>query len=244
MCFGTWSREKLATEPNFKPKSCPAQEVIHYHMTGEPHVLKSVTKDGDITAKKVDYHESLLDSEVRMLDHATRICNVKGPKLRRSYLDGDMRVMETDFDLGVSVGRVWKKLSWSNQKLIIQQLRHEIMKMRESTQPLIGRIGRDGRIARDDPFNDPYHPETSFYTITFFTSESEFDAHKIKHLRRRAGRAAASRLEYLLRPLRTRYTERFVLTHGDLHQDNIHVRCQGRERKVHVGAVRDPRLGK
>ena len=227
MCFGTWSRANKVTEPNYQPKPYFAHETIICQHMGQPRVLKCVAKDGDITAKKVDFHTELLDSEARMLDHATRTCHVKGPKLRHAYLDGDIRVMVTDFDPGVSVDKVWKRLSNSNQELIIQQLRQEILKMRNSTQPLIGRIGRDGKIARDDPFYDPYHPETTFHMIDFFRSESEFDAHKIKHLRRRGGggKAAATRLEYLIKPLRTQYTEKFVLTHGDLHENNIHVRC-------------------
>jgi Phosphotransferase enzyme family len=225
MCFGTWSRPYKTAQPNYKAQPYIAQETIVSHTMGQPRVLKCVTKDGDITAKKLDYPSELLDSEVRMMDHATRVCHVKGPKLRHSYLDGKMRIMVTNFDPGVPVGNVWKKLSYGNQKLIVQQLRREILKMRDSTQPLIGRIGRDGKIAKADPFYDPYHPETTFHMINFFASESEFDAHKIKHLRRRGGKVAASRLEYLLRPLRTEYTERFVLTHGDLHENNTHVRC-------------------
>jgi Ser/Thr protein kinase RdoA (MazF antagonist) len=60
--------------------------------------------------------------------------------------------------------------------------------------------------------------------VNFFETESAFDGHKTEQLRNRAGEAVAGALEKLIKPLRAEYSEKFVLTHGDLHQENIHVR--------------------
>ncbi|ERF69431.1 hypothetical protein EPUS_07835 [Endocarpon pusillum Z07020] len=119
---------------------------------------------------------------------------------------------------------VWKKINTVNKKLIIHQLRTEILKMRASTKPLIGRVAWNGDIEKDDPYPDPYHSDTTRYTVNYFGSEAEFDAHKVEQMRARRGDAAAKALEDRIKPLRDQYSERFVLTHGDLHSQNVHVR--------------------
>ena len=58
-----------------------------------------------------------------------------------------------------------------------------------------------------------------------FASEAEFDAHKVEQVRIRRGDRAAAALERLLQPLQQQYSEKFVLTHGDLHSENVHLRC-------------------
>lgn len=186
-------------------------------------LLMCTTEEGRTFIKKVGKRYYLLESEARMLNHATRTMDVKGPKLRYLYLEGDVRVMVTDFDRGVPVHRVWGRLSLCNKNLIMQQLREEILKMRKSTRPLIGRIGWDGSIVKDDPYYDPYYLDTMTHDVRFFESESAFDNHKIEQVRARQGDSAASALERHLEPLRKQYTETFVLTHADLHPENIHV---------------------
>lgn len=60
--------------------------------------------------------------------------------------------------------------------------------------------------------------------MTFFGSESEFDNHKIEQIRSKYGEPAAKKLESRIKPLRGQYSEKFVLTHMDLHHDNTLVR--------------------
>lgn len=60
--------------------------------------------------------------------------------------------------------------------------------------------------------------------MSFFRIESEFDDHKIKQIRCKYGKPTAKKLESRIKPLRGQYSEKFVLTHADLHQDNILVR--------------------
>jgi Phosphotransferase enzyme family len=201
-----------------------ANGILMPDIGGKQNIFKCLTKSGEIVAQKVNKRWALLESEVRMLDYATRQVQVKGPKLRGVFLNGDERTMVTDFDHGVQVGKVWKRMSKANQKLIIQQLRAEILKMRASTKSLIGRVGWDGEIDKDDLYWSPYNPDTRNYSVDYFASESEFDAHKVEQMRLRGGDAAATALESLIKPLQEQYSEKFVLTHGDLHDENIHVR--------------------
>lgn len=188
---------------------------------------KCTTDDGTILVKKEQERWELLESEVRMMHYATHQMQVKGPKLRDMYLIGIKRVMITDIDPGVTLHSVWKKIKSSkNKELIIQQLRAEVQKMRKGTQPLIGRVDWDGNIVKDDPYFDPYSPGGIRHAVTFFESEAQFGQHKIGLLRARCGDAVARHLEKLIQPLQELYTGRFVLTHGDLHSENIHVRCR------------------
>ena len=133
--------------------------------------------------------------------------------------------MVTNFDPGVPLESVWKQLSRDNKKLIIQQIREEILKMKKSIQPLIGHIGWDGNIHKDEPSWDTYESDRQSQSVTFFSSEAEFDDYKVDQTRIKKGDDAAMRLEKLICPLRQQYMEKFVLTHGDLHSENIHLRC-------------------
>lgn len=73
-----------------------------------------------MVAKKVDHHMSMLESEASMLHYATSYGKVKGPRLHDVILEGETRTMITDFDSGVPLDKVWKKLKRANQKLIVQ----------------------------------------------------------------------------------------------------------------------------
>lgn len=59
--------------------------------------------------------------------------------------------------------------------------------------------------------------------MTFFDSEFAFDNHKVEQVRARLGNAAANSLEKKIGNLQKQYTEKFVMTHADLHPENIHV---------------------
>ncbi len=224
MLFTFRLKRKAIVKPVDQPKPVPSVHgVLLPNIGHKKNVFKCLTESGEMVAKKVHKRWKLLESEVRMLDYATKQLQVKGPRLQDVFLDGDKRVMVTDLDPGVQLHQVWKKISRTNKKLIIQQLRTEILKMRASTKPLIGRVGWDGDIEKDDPYYDPYHPDTIRYRVNHFGSESEFDARKIEQMRGRRGDAAAKALEDRIKPLRDQYSEKFVLTHGDLHAQNIHV---------------------
>lgn len=88
--------------------------------------MKCIAEDGQILVKKSE----IIESEARILAHASRILHVRYPMVHGMDVEGGIRSMFTNFILGVTVHSVWKELSRSDQKLIIQDLRAEIIKMR------------------------------------------------------------------------------------------------------------------
>lgn len=98
--------------------------------------------------------------------------------------------------------------------------------MRACTKPLIGRAGWDGEINQTDSYYCPYRPDTQVMSegMTCFATESDFDAYKVEQWRVSGSSAGATALENLIKPLQEQYSEEFVLTHGDLHSSNIHLR--------------------
>jgi hypothetical protein len=183
---------------------------------------KCLTIGGETLVKKSE----ILTSEARMLFHASRTLSLKAPMLRGMTRQGHHTVMLMDFVPGQTVHSVWKTMSRSNRNLIKQELRAEIMRMRQSTRDWIGRVDWDGNIHTNDPFYDQYFPDTqsASNTMTYFRSEAEFDAHKFHQFQVHCNDQREQQLQSLLTPLRAEYTERFVLTHADLHQENILVR--------------------
>jgi hypothetical protein len=98
------SKPKDTLKPNSRPHIRSVAEIA---LVPDKKVLKCTAEDGSIVVKKVGERWQLLESEVRMLSHATGGAQIKGPKLREVYLDGKTRVIVTDFDPGVTVHSVW-----------------------------------------------------------------------------------------------------------------------------------------
>ena len=199
----------------------PLLTVGPHHSCQKP-LSKCLTDDGETLVKKSE----ILTSEARMLFHASRTLGLKAPMLRGVTRQGPHTVMFMDFVPGRTVHSVWKTMSRSNQNLIKEQLRAEIMRMRQSTRPWIGRVDWNGSIHTNDPFYDQYFPDTqsASNTMTYFQNEAEFDAHKVYKFQVHCNDQRAQQLQSLLTPLKAEYTDRFVLTHADLHQENILVR--------------------
>jgi Phosphotransferase enzyme family len=213
-----------ANIPDFYPIKLAPDEKSVERLVKFKDIYKCTKTDDSTTVKKIDDVKFFLESEVCMMSWASGRCHVIGPTLQGYYLEGRMRVMEMSFDSGVPLDKVWKTLTSENQKLIKGQLRDQIEKMRESKKPLIGRLGWEENISITKPYFDPYHPDDPSYFITYFSNEAEFDNYKIEQLRLRAGDKKAQKLADLIQPLRADYANEFVLTHGDLHAGNIHLR--------------------
>jgi Phosphotransferase enzyme family len=201
---------------------------------------KCLTVEGETLVKKSE----ILTSEARMMFHASRALGLKAPMLRAVSRQGQHTAMYMDFVPGRTVHSVWKKMSCSNRNLIKQQLRAEIVRMRQSTRPWIGRVDWNGDIHITDPFYDQYFPDTqsASNTMTYFRSEAEFDAYKVHKFQVHCNEQSAQQLQSLLTPLRTEYTERFVLIHADLHQENIlvrEVRDQSGKSRWHLAGIID-----
>jgi len=108
----------------------PLLTVGPHHSCQKP-LWKCLTNDGETLVKKSE----ILTSEARMLFHASRTLGLKAPMLRGVTRQGHHTVMFMDFVPGRTVHSVWKTMSRSNQNLIKQELRAEIMRMRQSTRP-------------------------------------------------------------------------------------------------------------
>jgi hypothetical protein len=97
--FGNNSQSSKNTHDPHPSLPSAAGDLIPH--PGNRNVFKCSNEDGELVAKKFQKRWALLESEARMLSYATRYLQVKGPKLRKVFLNGDERVMITDFDPGV-----------------------------------------------------------------------------------------------------------------------------------------------
>lgn len=185
-------------------------------------VVKCPRENGQgFVAKKVAWYEADLESEAYMLKYAVEVAGVNAPRFHRVYLQGEAKVMVTDYDLGERLDTVWHTLSDANKISIKRELQEQIRRMRRCTMSLIGRVNLAGDIDGSITFPDPCHPSKDT-NCTAFASEKDFDAHKIAEVREDDSMAAVE-LEEKIEQLSGSYTEKFVLTHGDLNARNIHV---------------------
>lgn len=186
-------------------------------------VVKCPAENGHgFVAKKVSGSSSHMVSEAHMLKYATEVAGVKAPKLHHVYKQENGRVMVTDYDSGVRLDTVWQTLNAANKFSIKKDLQQQIRRMRACTKSSIGRVNENGELDAKATFSDPYHPELAT-SCTAFATEEEFDAHKVSELRKR-NPAAAIDLQNRIQKLSKGYTQKFVLTHGDLNPRNIHVK--------------------
>jgi Phosphotransferase enzyme family len=185
-------------------------------------MIKCLSVDGHrFVAKKVAHHSDYLESEAYMLKYATDIAHVRAPKLHQMERQRNVNLMVTDFDPGVLLESVWRILKDTDKASIKKQLQEQIRRMRTCTKPFIGRVNVIGEIDVNVRFPDPCHPSTRT-ACTTFPSEAEFDAHKINEVRKNSP-IAAIELQKRTERLSKCYTQKFVLTHGDLNARNIHV---------------------
>lgn len=68
-------------------------------------MLKCLSEEDALSAKKIIPCRVLLESKARMVDHATRIVKVKCSKFHKVDDNGTNRVMVTDFNPGVPLER-------------------------------------------------------------------------------------------------------------------------------------------
>lgn len=179
-------------------------------------IMKCKTDDNKYLVKKPWVDES----EARMHSHASNL-GLKTPRFRGMVVEDGKRSILMDFIPGVTVASVWKQLSSTDQKAILQDLRAEILKMRHSTKQMIGRVSWNEEIATNHPYHDPYFPDERNKTVTSFRSEEDFDQHKIGLMGLHFGDKAAKKYQDSIISLRPDYKPDFVLTHADLHQENV-----------------------
>jgi Phosphotransferase enzyme family len=173
-------------------------------------------------AKKVGGASSHMYGQAYMLKYATEVAGVQAPKLHQVYKQENAMVMVTDFDSGVGLDTVWKNLDNPNKISIKKDLQEQIRRMRVYTKSSIGRVNSTGQLDPRATFRDPYQPETAT-SCTAFATEEEFDHYKVTELRSRHP-VSADRLRNKIQKLSGNYSQKFVLTHGDLNARNIQVK--------------------
>lgn len=184
-------------------------------------VVKCRAGDGFV-AKKVSHVSDHLDSQAYMLKYATEVAGVKAPKFHRLYVQENARLMVTDYDSGVRLDTVWQTLDHANKTSIRKDLQEQIRQMRKYSKSSIGRVNENGKLDPKVAFPDPCHPSLDT-SCTAFSTEADFDAHKVAEVRKK-NPAAAVDLQNRIQKLSQSYAQKFVLTHGDLNPRNIHVK--------------------
>ena len=220
----------------------PWLEGERIHQLGARVVVKCPVKNGgSFVAKKVDGMGGHIEGQANMMRYAIQVAGVKVPRPHRVERHGErIRVLVMNFDDGLPLDRVWPELGPTDKDLLAKELEAQIRRMRCHKMPLIGRVDENGKAESKVTFLDPYRPQIAT-SCTAFASESEFDAHKVDQLRDRDPDAAL-KLQQQIKTLRPSYTNKFVLTHGDLSPRNIHVkRSPKNERGAswHISAIFD-----
>lgn len=187
-------------------------------------VVKFNSPDGVIAAK-VGPEGGNLKTEAFLLKYAREVADMKVPRFRGlEYYEGHT-IMKTDFDPGQPLDKVWNKLSNQNRASIKEELKKQIRLMRQCKSHHHGCVNQHGEHDSKIPIPDPYNPCRLFSRSRPCTDEATFDNNKIEMVKKRGpenvGLGLAKKLEPMLPELSKEYTDRFVLTHGDLAACNI-----------------------
>jgi hypothetical protein len=187
-------------------------------------VVRCRIDDGSgFVAKKVSHvNDRRLVSQAYMLKYAGEVAGVKRPRFHYLYVQENARLMVTDYDSGVRLDTVWNTLDQANKTSIKKDLQEQIRRMRACVKSSTGIVNENGELDPRATFPDPCHPSLNKF-CTACATEADFDAHKISELCKEDPTAAAD-LQNRMKMLADSYTEKFVLTHGDLNPRNIHVK--------------------
>lgn len=191
---------------------------------GRVVVRCSIDDGSGFVAKKVSHvNDRRLVSQAYMLKYAGEVAGVKTPRFHYLYVQENASLMVTDYDSGVRLDTVWNTLDQANKTSSIKKdLQEQIRRMRACVKSSIGIVNENGELDPRATFPDPCHPSLDKF-CTAFATEADFDARKIFELRKEDPTAAAD-LQNRMKMLADSYTEKFVLTHGDLNPRNIHVK--------------------
>ncbi|CAG9995559.1 unnamed protein product [Clonostachys byssicola] len=201
-------------------------------------VIEHVTASGTTVAIKVKTPDAMDSTEADMMHHAATN-NILAPKVLTFYdivvNKSIARAMVSERVPGVPLSDVWNDYDEDQQEHVKDQLRAQLGRMRQVTQPYIGRVDRQ-------PTRNMFD-RTQNSTCGPFATEKEFDRWCLGHvaakpLARLRWRLA---LRHMRKDLSTKTNrdngrknskasanefdrrQRFVLTHGDLTPRNIMV---------------------
>ncbi|CAH0038822.1 unnamed protein product [Clonostachys solani] len=193
-------------------------------------VIEHVTASGSTVAIKVKTPDAMDSTEADMMHHAATN-NILAPKVLTFYdivvNKSIARAMVSERVPGVPLSDVWNDYDEDQQEHVKDQLRAQLARMRQVTQPYIGRVDRQ-------PTRNMFD-RTQNSTCGPFATEKEFDRWCLGHVA--AKPLARLRWRLALRHMRKDPSikdpkaasndfdrrQRFVLTHGDLTPRNIMV---------------------
>lgn len=243
----TTSKETAASEPTDSQPTKPrvrskfkkmdySDAVIGHeiHNYWGSKVIEHTTVSGDLLALKVRPIMGLHHSEADLTNYAATH-GILAPKVQGVYdvqTDLVARVMAMERVPGVPLSEVWESVTDAEKASYTEQLRIQIHRMRELTQPFIGRVGR--KSGEQQPLHNIYDRLFQNQCGPFQT-EKEFDdwclARVLPKVKTRFGRYKWKRFVEREREHHRQDKNgagspggRFVLTHGDLRPANIMVK--------------------
>lgn len=191
---------------------------IHNVWSGK--VIEHTTPGGVIFALKVKTREGLRFSEADVMHYAATH-GILAPKVHGVYdieSSPRARVMVSDRVPGVPLVEVWQSASQEEKESYKNQLREQLKRMRECTQPFIGRVTKSGESC---PTHNVYDRLLS-NDLGPFQSEEEFDRWCLVRVVIKSGLISRRKWKRLIeQERRNASTGKFVLTHGDLSPRNI-----------------------
>ncbi|KAK2602130.1 hypothetical protein N8I77_008688 [Diaporthe amygdali] len=182
-------------------------------------VIEHTTAAGEVLALKVKTRSGLHCYEVDLMHYAATH-GVLAPKVRGVYdvqTKPRARVMVSDHVPGLPLAQIWETATQSERDSYKDQIRTQLKRMRECTQPFIGRVTRSGE--RQQTYNIYDHLLTTYCEP--FETEKEFDDWCLARVLPRVGLLSRHKWKRFIKWERRDAPQRFVLTHSDLTPRNI-----------------------
>jgi aminoglycoside phosphotransferase len=182
-------------------------------------VIEHVTAAGEVLALKVKTRSGLHRSEADLMHYAASH-GVLAPKVRGVYdvqTKPTARVMVSERVPGVPLVQIWQTASKSERASYKEQLRLQLKRMRECTQPFIGRVNKSGE---RQPTYNIYDRLLTTYCGPFET-QNEFEEWCLDRALPKAGLLSRYKWKRFIEREQHDASGRFVLTHGDLTPRNI-----------------------
>lgn len=174
---------------------------------------------GTFSPLKVKTRTGLSRSEADLMHYAATH-GVLSPKVRGVYdvqTKPRARVMVSDRVPGVPPVDTWQTATSAEQESYKDQLRAQLARMRECTQPFVGRVTKPGE---PQPTHNIYDRLLTTYCGPFM-DEKEFDEWCLGRAIPNTGLLSRSKWKRFIEREQRNVSGRFVLTHGDLTPRNI-----------------------
>lgn len=191
---------------------------IHNFWGGK--VIEHITPNGRLLALKVKTREGRRLSEADVMHYAATH-SILAPKVHGVYdieSSPRARVIVSDRVPGVPLVEVWESSTDDEKASYKAQLREQLQRMRECTQPFIGRVTKSGEPQPTHNVYDHLLPND----LGPFQSEEEFERWCLDRVLMKSGLISRRKWKrFVQRERRNVSSRQFVLTHGDLSPRNI-----------------------